>query len=282
MATLTDSETITVTVNEVNVAPVLAAIGNKTVNEESELTFTATATDHDEPAQTLTFSLVGAHRRGQHHGGRRVHLDADRSPGPGRYTFTRRSSRDGALTDTRDDHRHGQRSERGAGAGRHRQPDGQRTDRADLHGDGDRSRRSGPDADLQPGRARPAGPASRRAACSPGRRPRPRGRGVTRSACASRTATLTDSETFTVTVNEVNVAPVLAAIGNQTVNEETELTFTATATDHDHPAQTLTFSLDRRAGRGQHHGGRRVHLDADRGAGTGRVTRSAWSSRMAR
>jgi len=45
-------------------------------------------------------------------------------------------------------------------------------------------------------------------------------------------------------VNEVNAAPVLAAIGNQTVTEETLLTFTATATDADVPAQSLTFSLD--------------------------------------
>ena len=30
---------------------------------------------------------------------------------------------------------------------------------------------------------------------------------------------LSDSETITVTVNEVNVAPVLGAIGNQSVNE---------------------------------------------------------------
>ena len=42
-----DSETITVTVNEVNVAPVLAAIGDKTVDELTLLTFTATATDAD-------------------------------------------------------------------------------------------------------------------------------------------------------------------------------------------------------------------------------------------
>ena len=60
-------------------APVLAAIGNKTVNEGSLLTFTATATDADLPANTLTFSLdAGADRSGdQCHDGR-LHLDADR------------------------------------------------------------------------------------------------------------------------------------------------------------------------------------------------------------
>jgi PKD repeat protein len=57
---LTDSETITVHVNEVNVAPVLGVIGNKNVDELTLLTFTATATDADIPVQTLTFSLVGA------------------------------------------------------------------------------------------------------------------------------------------------------------------------------------------------------------------------------
>jgi putative Ig domain-containing protein/PKD domain-containing protein len=43
-----------------NTAPILTGIGNKSVNEGSPLTFTATATDTDTPAQTLTFSLVGA------------------------------------------------------------------------------------------------------------------------------------------------------------------------------------------------------------------------------
>ena len=41
-----------------------------------------------------------------------------------------------------------------------------------------------------------------------------------------------------------NTAPVLAVIGNQTVNEGSALAFTATATDADFPANTLTFSLD--------------------------------------
>ena len=35
-------------------------IGNQTVNEGSTLTFTATATDADLPANTLTFSLDAA------------------------------------------------------------------------------------------------------------------------------------------------------------------------------------------------------------------------------
>ncbi len=43
-----------------NVAPFLAAIGDKSVDELVQLTFTATATDADLPVQTLTFSLVDA------------------------------------------------------------------------------------------------------------------------------------------------------------------------------------------------------------------------------
>jgi VCBS repeat-containing protein len=41
----------------------------------------------------------------------------------------------------------------------------------------------------------------------------------------------TDTETVTVTINGTNDAPVLDAIGNQTIDETTTLAFTATATD---------------------------------------------------
>src|SRR5204862_8196800 len=52
-------QTLTSTVSAINDAPVLAAIGSKTVFLGSALPFGATATDIDLPAQTLTFSLFG-------------------------------------------------------------------------------------------------------------------------------------------------------------------------------------------------------------------------------
>ena len=44
----------------VNHAPVLAAIGGKSVDELAALSFTATATDDGLPTNTLTYSLVQA------------------------------------------------------------------------------------------------------------------------------------------------------------------------------------------------------------------------------
>ena len=60
---LSDSETITVTVNEVNVAPVLDAIGNQTVDELALLSFTATASDVDDPGQHADASAWPTARR---------------------------------------------------------------------------------------------------------------------------------------------------------------------------------------------------------------------------
>jgi len=79
-AALFDEEEITVTVNEVNRPPVLGSIGNKTVNEGSLLTFTATATDPDIPANTLTFSLET--------GGNADLASASINPATGAFTWT--------------------------------------------------------------------------------------------------------------------------------------------------------------------------------------------------
>jgi VCBS repeat-containing protein len=55
---------------------------------------------------------------------------------------------------------------------------------------------------------------------------------------------LSDSETITVTVGEVNLAPTAAPIGDATVNEETLFSLVAVASDPDLPAETLAWSLE--------------------------------------
>ena len=145
-----DYEVITVTVNEVNVAPVLDPIGNKNVDELSTLSFTATASDDDIPAQTLTFSLgPGAPSGASITSGGAFSWTPTEAQGPGNYVI--------------------------------------------------------------------------RIIVSDG--------------------TAEDYEDITVTVNEVNVAPVLNPIGDKTVFEESLLQFTVTASDSDVPAQTLTYSV---------------------------------------
>ena len=58
--TASDSETINVTVEDLNSAPTLASISTQTVNENQLLTVTPSASDSDLPAQTLVYSLLVA------------------------------------------------------------------------------------------------------------------------------------------------------------------------------------------------------------------------------
>jgi len=58
---ISHTQTIALTLNTLNTPPVLAAISNRTVNVGQTVVFTASATDTDQPPQTLTFTLlVGA------------------------------------------------------------------------------------------------------------------------------------------------------------------------------------------------------------------------------
>ena len=138
---------------QLNRAPVLDPIGAKTVNEGTLLTFTATASDPDVPANTLTFSLVGGAPAG-----------ASIGPTSGAFTWAPTEAQSGSAS-------------------------------------------------------------------------------FTVKVCDNGSPVLCDEETITVTVNEVNEAPVLATIGNKEVQWSDKLTFTATATDPDIPVNILTFSL---------------------------------------
>ncbi len=147
---LTDTATVSLTVVGVNDAPVLGTIGDKSVAEGIQLTFTVTATDVD-LSNSLTFTLdAGAPVGASLTAGGEFSWTPDETQGPGIYTATLRVS-DGVLD---------------------------------------------------------------------------------------------DAKTITITVEEVNTAPMLGSIGNKAVDELATLVFTATATDGDIPTQTLTFSLD--------------------------------------
>lgn len=156
---LSATRTFTVTVHEINSAPVLAAISDRSVNESTTVSFTASATDSDQPVNSLAYSLGSGAPPG-----------ASIHPATGAFTWT-------------------------------------------------------PTEAQGPG----AFPITVRVTDS--------------SPQAVNATSLSASRTFTVTINEVNTAPVLAAISDQQVNIGSPLTFTASATDSDLPANTLSFSL---------------------------------------
>ena len=240
---LCDEEAITVHVNEVNVAPVLGAIGDKSVDEETELTFTATASDHDIPVQTLAFSLVDAPAGASITAGGDFTWTPTEAQGPATYTFDVCVS-DGvadpvcetikvtvnevnvapllaaignktvdeetllSFTATASDH----------------DIPVQTLAFSLVDAPAGASITAGGDFTWTPTEAQ--GPAT-----------------YTFDVCVSDGVADPVCETIKVTVNEVNVAPLLAAIGNKTVLWGNPLTFTATASDHDIPANTLTFGL---------------------------------------
>src|SRR5207249_11349748 len=140
-------ETFTIHVAEVNRAPVLASIGDKSVNEGATLSFTASASDVDVPANTLSFSLDAGAPAG-------AAIDAN----SGAFSWTPTEAQ---------------------------------------------------------------GPVDY---------------AVTVRVTDNGIPALDDFETLTIHVGEVNQAPVLAAIGDKSVNEGSALAFTASATDAAVPA----------------------------------------------
>jgi alpha-tubulin suppressor-like RCC1 family protein len=59
-----DEETIVISVNEVNSAPVLSNPGDRSVGELNSLSFTLSATDADDPANVLAYSIQGGSAAG--------------------------------------------------------------------------------------------------------------------------------------------------------------------------------------------------------------------------
>lgn len=243
----TDTETITVVVDEDNTAPVLGAVGDRTVDEGSTLGFTATGSDGDVPPNGLVFSITGAPAGASIDPVTGEFLwTPSETQGPGAYDMTVWITDDGTpplahsetITVTVDE----------VNAAPTLEPIGNMN--ADEHV---------PllftaiatDPDLPANRltysldGAPAGatidPATGEFRWAPSEAEGP---GFYAFDVVVSDGALETRETITVTVAEVNVAPLLAGIGDQGVDEQTTLSFTAAATDPDAPQNTLTYSLD--------------------------------------
>ncbi len=249
---LSDFETFNITVAEVNVAPILAVIGNKSVNEQALLSFTATATDQDVPAQALTFTLDAAS----------ITAGMSITPG-GVFSWTPTETRGGATypvtitvtdngTPILSDFETFNITVAEVNVAPVLAVIGNKSvnEQALLSFTATAIDQDVPAqtlaftldaASIAAGMSITSGGVfswtpteTRGGATYP----------VTITVIDNGTPIMSDFETFNITVAEVNVAPVLATIGNKSVNAQTTLSFTATATDQDVPAQTLAFTLD--------------------------------------
>ena len=243
---LTDFEEIQITVSEVNIAPQLAAIGSKTVDELSALMFTTAATDDDVPANDLTFSLAGAPA------GASINSTTGafswtptEAQGPGTYSFSVKVTDNGAGLLSDDELITVTVNEVNVAPTLTNVPSTATIDELDPYS----FDANATDTDL---------PAQTLTFSLVGG---PAGAAIASDGKFSWTPTeaqgpgeydfkvrvsdgIDDTEApIKITVSEVNVAPALALIGNKSTEWGDQLSFTATATDTDLPANTLTFSL---------------------------------------
>jgi PKD domain/FlgD Ig-like domain/Bacterial Ig domain/Putative Ig domain len=245
-------QSITITVNEVNVAPALTPIPDQSAQVGTALTFTATATDADLPAQTLTFSLTL---------GSPAATGATINSATGAFSWTPSATGTYPVTVTVMDNGTPPLSAQDGfnivvGAVANNPPvlatvGNQTVD--ELATLNFTAVATDPDAGQTVSYSITLGsPAATGAAINsttgafawtPTESQGPGVYPVTVTATDDGTPPLSANEGITITVNEVNTTPVVTSPGDQTVNENVALTFTVTATDADLPPQTLTFAI---------------------------------------
>jgi VCBS repeat-containing protein len=235
--------TVAITVNPVNDAPVLAKIEDRIVNEGTIVSFTASATDGDLPEDTLTYSLEAGAPAG-------AVIDPvsgvftwtiTEAQGPGSYGITVRVTDSTGLLST---------APFGVGV--------LEVNEAPVLGSvGDKSldelteltfTLSATDSDLPANTLTfsaanlPEGasldPGTRTFTWTPTEGQGPGNYEITFQVSDGEAA---DSETIRIDVAEVNSAPTLAPVGNQTINEGEVLSFAVSGSDSDLPVQPLTY-----------------------------------------
>jgi PKD repeat protein len=235
---LTDTETISITVNNVNRAPVLAPIGNKTANENQTLAFTLSATDQD--GNPLTYSAANLPSGAAFNATTRIFNWTPSYTQSGTYPNITFTVSDGTLTDSETitiTVNNSNRAPELAAIGNKTANEGSILQFTISAVDTDAADTLTYSAANLPGGAT-FNATTRTFTWMPGFTQAGTYANVTFTVSDG---TLTDSETITITVNNVNHPPDLAAIGNKTVNENQTLAFTLSATDPD-ATDTLIYS----------------------------------------
>lgn len=245
---LTGDRAIALTVSEVNVAPVLTTPASASGNEGTLISFNASATDADVPAQTLTYSLVSPP------------AGASINPTTGAFTWTPSESQGPAVTNITV-----RVTDNGPGA--------LSADKvvpvtvnevnsapvltipASLSGNEGTLitfASSVVDPDVPANTisysmtGAPSGASLSASGVFTWTPSEAQGPGVytfSVTATDNGSPVQADTESITVTVNEANVAPTFNATGAQSVNDGDTLTITVLATDTDVPVQTLTYNM---------------------------------------
>ena len=248
---LSSSQTFSVSVNEVNVAPFLATIADQTVAEGSTMNAFVAGADLDLPSQGLTFSLGSGAPSG-------VTID----PTSGVVTWTPDESQGGAthtITVVLTDDGTGNLS-----SSQTFEVNTLEVNTTPVIGDiGERSIRAGNELSVSVSASDPDIPADTLTISSPFGpagstidpttglftwTPDPSTPAgpvrVTVQVNDSGSPSLSATASFTITVTAGNSSPNLLAIAGQATNEGDSLTVNVSATDSDDPAQGLAYSID--------------------------------------
>ncbi|MEO5804588.1 MAG: putative Ig domain-containing protein [Verrucomicrobiota bacterium] len=247
----TDEKTFTVTVNEVNNRPSLAAISNATIIEGNLLTFTAIGTDSDLPTNTLTYSLIGAPAGANIDSASGVFTwTPSETQGPGTNTIQVLVTDNGSpnLTTNRTFIVTVLESNNAPVLSAI-------TDQVVIEGDQLLMTNTASDSDFPANTltftleaSAPTGavvdPATGVFSWTPTEAQGPATNIISIRVTDNGSPNLSSTQTFTIVVLEKNEAPVLAVIDLQTVNEEVLFSITNVVSDSDLPANTLAFALE--------------------------------------
>ena len=246
-----DAETVSVTVSEVNTSPTLTAIADQAIDIGSTLQFAVAASDRDEPAQTLAFSLGEGAPAG---------ATIDPSSGvfswspteeqtPGDYVASIVVTDDGdpALSDSQSItiilSAVSDSAPVLAEIGSKTIAEGTVLTFAASATDADQGQTLSYSLDEDAPSGAGIEPSTGVFSWTPTEAQGPGTFNLTIRVTDDGAPPQSDAEPIIVTVTETNASPILANIGAKSIEEGATLEFTVGASDADEPAQSLTFSL---------------------------------------